>query len=98
MPTQLVIPKPDEDGAAREALDSLAPAKSEEPNAAAAMLAPTAAWRILCRATGAAIARSTFYRWVTTGKVYSVRLGYRLYIPWPSLDELIRQCKAGERF
>ncbi len=65
---------------------------------APAMLSPSAAWRVLCRATGTWIARATFYRWVTTGRVYSVRLGYRLYIPWPSLDDLIRQCKSGERF
>ncbi len=82
--------------AARKALEGLVPTGGDEQHTAT-MLVPSAAWRILCRATGAAIARSTFYRWVTSGRVYSVRLGFRIYIPWPSLDELIRQCKAGER-
>lgn len=61
------------------------------------MLAPSAAWRILCRATGGGIGRSTFYRWVNSGKVYSIRLGFHIFIPWPALEELIKQCKAGER-
>ncbi len=61
------------------------------------LLAPSAAWRILCRATGGGIGRSTFYRWLRTGKVYSIRLGFRIFIPWPALDDVIKQCKAGER-
>ncbi len=83
--------------AAPKAPEGFVPTGGYEPGTAT-LLVPSAAWRILCRATGAAIARSTFYRWVTSGRVYSVRLGFRIYIPWPSLDELIRQCKAGERF
>ena len=62
------------------------------------MLAPANALRILRRATGGTIGKSTFYRWLSCGKVYSVRLGYRIFIPFPALEDLIRQCKAGERF
>ena len=62
------------------------------------MLAPANALRILRRATGGTISKSTFYRWLSCGKVYSVRLGYRIFIPFPALEDLIRQCKAGERF
>lgn len=62
------------------------------------MLAPANALRILRRATGGTIGKSTFYRWLSSGKVYSVRLGYRIFIPFPALEDLIRQCKAGERF
>jgi hypothetical protein len=62
------------------------------------MLDPSSAWRLLRRRTGGTISRSTFYRWLNSGKVYSVRLGFRIYIPWPALDEFIRQCLAGERF
>ena len=62
------------------------------------MLDPRNAWRILSRRTGGAVSRATFYRWLSNGKVYSIRLGYRILIPWPALDELIKQCLAGERY
>ena len=73
---------------------------SRNPNKAETetMLAPANALRILRRATGGTISKSTFYRWLSYGKLYSVRLGYRIFIPFPALEDLIRQCKAGERF
>ncbi|PYU95205.1 MAG: hypothetical protein DMG25_04940 [Acidobacteria bacterium] len=61
------------------------------------MLVPSNAWRILNARTGGAISRSTFYRWLSSGQVYSVRVGHRLYIPWRVIEELIEQCLAGER-
>jgi hypothetical protein len=64
--------------------------------APAPMLVPTNAWRILNARTGGSASRSTFYRWLSNGKVYSVRLGHRLYIPWPVIEKLIAQCLAGE--
>ncbi|HEV2492648.1 MAG TPA: hypothetical protein VG204_06200 [Terriglobia bacterium] len=60
-------------------------------------LVPSNAWRILNARTGGTVSRPTFYRWLSSGKVYSVRVGHRIYIPWPVLDELIEQCMAGER-
>ncbi len=63
-----------------------------------AMLSPAHAWRVLCRRTGGGVSRATFYRWVSNGKVYSVRLGFRIYIPLTALENLIKQCMAGERF
>ncbi len=62
------------------------------------MLTPSNAWRVLCRRTGASIGRSTFYRWVNSGRVYAVRMGYRFYIPWPALEDVIKRCLEGERF
>jgi excisionase family DNA binding protein len=61
------------------------------------MLVPSSAWRILNARTGGAVSRPTFYRWLGNGKIYSVRVGHRMYIPWLVLDELIEQCLAGER-
>ncbi len=61
------------------------------------MLSPSQAWRVLCHRTGGGISRATFYRWVNSGKVYSIRLGFRIFIPLPALDDLIKQCEAGER-
>jgi hypothetical protein len=62
------------------------------------MLTPMQAWRMLCRETGGDISRATFYRWLGNGKVCSIRLGYRLFVPRPALEDLIKQCLAGERF
>ena len=59
------------------------------------MLVPSNAWRILNARTGGAISRSTFYRWLSSGQVYSVRVGHRMYIPWRVIEELIEQCLAG---
>jgi excisionase family DNA binding protein len=61
------------------------------------LISPSSAWRILCRRTGIPVSRATFYRWLSNGKLYSVRLGQKIYIPVASLDEIIRQCRAGER-
>jgi excisionase family DNA binding protein len=66
--------------------------------AGAQMLRPTSAWQSLCVRTGGSIGRATFYRWLQSGKVYSIRLGQRIFIPQAALDELIKQCLSGERF
>jgi len=66
--------------------------------ATAPMLVPSNAWRILNARTGGAVSRSTFYRWLSSGQVYSVRVGHRMYIPWRVIEELIEKCLAGERF
>jgi hypothetical protein len=79
------------------ALDSRPPSTAT-PARPAAMLPPCRAWQILCQKTGGQICRATFYRWVSTGKVYSIRLGYHIFIPVPALEHLIEQCLAGERF
>lgn len=62
-----------------------------------AMLSPTRAWRMLCSRTGGAIALVTFYRWLRNGRVYSVRLGQRIFIPQPALEDLIQRCLMGEK-
>jgi hypothetical protein len=66
--------------------------------AAQIMLTPQTAWRALCRRTGAGISRATFYRWVNSGKLYSVRLGFQIFIPQIALEDLVKQCLDGERF
>lgn len=62
------------------------------------LLSPPNAWRILHRRTGGHVSRSTFYRWLESGKVYSLRLGSRIYIPWQALQEVIHHCLNGESF
>jgi hypothetical protein len=61
------------------------------------MLSPANAWRILESRTGVNVGRSTFYRWVSSGRVFSFRVGGRIYIPWPELEHVIRQCQNGIR-
>lgn len=61
------------------------------------MLSPRAAWRILRQQTGADMCVGTIYRWLASGRLFSIRLGYRIYIPRPALEEVIRKCLAGER-
>jgi len=69
------------------------PGAPEDP-----MLSPANAWRILCTRTGGAVSRATFYRWVASGRVFSIRVGHKFSIPWSALEEIIKQCLAGERF
>jgi hypothetical protein len=62
------------------------------------LISPQNAWQLLRRRTGGTVGRSTFYRWLNSGRLYSIRLGFRIYIPLPALDNLIRQCMSGDRF
>lgn len=62
------------------------------------LLSPPSAWRILRRRTGGHISRSTFYRWIDSGRVYSLRMGSRMYVPWQALQEVIGKCLSGEPF
>jgi excisionase family DNA binding protein len=61
------------------------------------MLTPTHAWRLLCRRTGGSISRTTFYRWINSGRVGAVRVGFRFLVPLPLLEEIIQKCLDGER-
>jgi hypothetical protein len=74
------------------------PPRVDEIHVQTQLLPPTAAWRILRRRTGGHISRSTFYRWLDSGKVFSLRMGSRMYIPWQALQEVIGQCLSGEQF
>jgi hypothetical protein len=70
--------------------------QSRQPPSAALMLTPTVAWRKLCAKTGCCITIQTFYRWIGSGNIYSVRLGKRIFVPIAELDELIEKSFAGE--
>jgi excisionase family DNA binding protein len=72
------------------------PAAQEIPSTLP-LISPGNAWRILCRRTGIPVSRATFYRWLSNGKLYSVRLGQKIYIPVATLDEVIRQCRHGDK-
>jgi hypothetical protein len=76
--------------------DSLPPSTAA-PARPAAMLPPARAWQILCQRTGCRVCRATFYRWISHGSVYSIRLGFRIFVPTTALEHLIKQCLEGER-
>ncbi len=59
-------------------------------------LSTQSAWRILRRRTGGNVSRATFYRWVNDGKLSSIRLGFRIYVPLPALEAFIQKCMSGE--
>ncbi len=60
------------------------------------LLSPSRAWHILRQRTGGRLARSTFYRWLESGRAYSLRVGTRIYVPWREVEEIIRKCLNGE--
>jgi len=62
------------------------------------LLTPASAWRVLCNRTGISVSRATFYRWLNNGRVFSFRLGQKFYVPVPIIDEMVKHCRAGERF
>jgi excisionase family DNA binding protein len=69
----------------------------KQASAPLVMLTPTHAWRLLCRRTGGTISRTTFYRWINSGRVGAIRMGTRFLIPLPMLEEVIKKCLDGER-
>ncbi len=60
------------------------------------LVSPSRAWHILRQRTGGRFSRSTFYRWLESGKAYSLRIGTRIYVPWREVDEIVRKCLNGE--
>jgi hypothetical protein len=74
------------------------PATSLDPASQTALLTPARAWRVLCYRTGISVSRATFYRWLNNGRVFSFRLGQKFYVPMPTIEEIVKHCRAGERF
>jgi excisionase family DNA binding protein len=70
---------------------------SKQPSPGLPMLTAASAWRLFCRRTGGSISRTTFYRWIASGRVGAVRVGFRFLIPLPILEEVIQKCLDGER-
>ena len=56
------------------------------------VLTPLGAWRLLNKKTFGSISRATFYRWLSSGRVFSYRVGYHMYIPMPEMENIIKQC------
>ena len=61
-----------------------------------AVLTPVIAWRLLNKKTLGSISRATFYRWLSSGKVFSYRVGYHMYIPMPEIENIAKLCREGK--
>ncbi len=73
------------------------PDKSHRAPATPLMVTPIQAWHTLCARTGGGVNLHSFYRWIEQGRVYSVRMGRRIFVPIEALDDLIKRCLMGER-
>jgi hypothetical protein len=60
------------------------------------VLTPLSAWRLLNRKTLGSVSRATFYRWLSSGRVFSYRVGYHMYIPLPEMENIIKLCQEGK--
>ena len=60
------------------------------------MLSCKQAWKELCARTGGGITFCTFQVWIRKYKVPVVRLGRKIFVPKTILEDLIKQCLAGE--
>jgi hypothetical protein len=78
--------------------DSLVGGGNLPPGSQPQLLTPASAWRILCHRTGIPVSRATFYRWLGSGRVFSMRMGQKLFIPVPTIEAIINHCRAGQRF
>lgn len=79
-----------------QAIHPAPPANAASSEMSEPLLSVSTAWSSLRRRTGIPLARATFYRWVGSGKVYSMRLGLKVYIPASVIDGIVKQCRGGE--
>jgi hypothetical protein len=61
------------------------------------MLSPERAIELLGMRLGIIVGRSTFYRWVYTGRFFSVKLGGKLFIPLSEMEMVVQRLANGER-
>lgn len=66
------------------------------PEESEQLLTVSRAWHTIRRRTGIPLSRATFYRWVGSGKVFSLRMGLKAYIPTSIVDGMVKQCKSGD--
>jgi predicted site-specific integrase-resolvase len=61
------------------------------------MLSPGSAMRILDVRMGITVGRSTFYRWMQTGRLFSIKLGGKIYVPLSEMETIMERLSRGER-
>jgi hypothetical protein len=70
--------------------------EAAQPAGKPVVLTPLSAWRLLNKKTLGSISRATFYRWLSSGKVFSYRVGYHMYIPMPEIENIAKLCREGK--
>jgi predicted DNA-binding transcriptional regulator AlpA len=61
------------------------------------MVSPERAMQILEMRLGINVGRSTFYRWIYTGRFFSIKLGGKLFIPLSEVEMVVQRLSHGER-
>lgn len=61
------------------------------------MLSPDGAMQLLEARLGILVGRSTFYRWIYSGRLFSVKLGGKLFIPLSEMEILVQRLVRGDR-
>ena len=62
------------------------------------MISPLQGWRQLCERTGGTIHYAVFYDWIKEQRIYSIRMGGRIFIPIAALEEFIQRCLRGDEW
>ncbi len=61
------------------------------------MLSPEHALEVLDARLGIAVGRSTFYRWVHSGRVFAIKLGGKIYVPLAEMESVVDRLSRGAR-
>ncbi|HEV3277412.1 MAG TPA: helix-turn-helix domain-containing protein [Terriglobia bacterium] len=61
------------------------------------MLSADQAMQILDVRLGISVGRSTFYRWMQTGRFFSIKLGGKIFIPLAEMEGIVERLSRGER-
>jgi predicted DNA-binding transcriptional regulator AlpA len=61
------------------------------------MLSPENAMQILDARLGITVGRSTFYRWIQTGRFFSIKLGGKIFVPLSEIETVVQKLSHGER-
>lgn len=61
------------------------------------MLSAERAMQILDARLGITVGRSTFYRWMQTGRLFSIKLGGKIFIPLSEMETIVERLSRGER-
>jgi excisionase family DNA binding protein len=62
------------------------------------VVSSTSAWRALCAKTGCSMGWTTFYSWIRSGRIESIRVGRKYYVKVTTLDNLVALSLTGERW
>lgn len=77
--------------------DSETAERSAISGSAVPLISASSALYLIRHRTSIPVARATFYRWLNNGRIFSCRLGQKLYVPLSVVEETVKKCRSGER-